>query len=134
MAFKVIAILAFATIVSAGVYHHEGAHHASGHYAAADHHEHHDDLSAPQPYDFKYGVHDSHTGDVKDQHESGDGHGNVHGAYSLVDADGFKRTVKYTADDHNGFNAEVHREPLGHAHVPAAPAPAVYVHDAHHHH
>ncbi|XP_055377290.1 larval cuticle protein A2B-like [Condylostylus longicornis] len=142
MAYKIIAVLAFATIVSAGVYHHDDGHHAAVahhgpvlHYVADHgHHEHHDDHSAPQPYDFKYGVHDSHTGDVKDQHETADGHGNVHGSYSLVDADGFKRTVKYSADPHNGFNAEVHREPLGHhAHVIAAPA-AHYAHDDHHGH
>ncbi|XP_055377287.1 cuticle protein 7-like [Condylostylus longicornis] len=162
MAFKFAAILAFATVVSAGIYHHEPVlvHHAPAHHteivhaapaailhhaapvlhlhaAHGDHHHHshHDDHSAPQPYDFKYGVHDSHTGDVKDQHESSDGHGNVHGSYSLVDADGFKRTVKYSADPHNGFNAEVHREPLGHhghhAHVIAVPAH--HAHDGHHH-
>lgn len=72
------------------------------------------DYDAPAKYDFSYGVSDPHTGDVKSQAESRDGD-NVHGSYSLIDADGFKRTVHYTADEHNGFNAVVHREPLAHA-------------------
>lgn len=66
--------------------------------------------SAPQ-YDFSYGVHDSLTGDIKSQVESRNG-GNVAGSYSVVDADGYKRTVTYTADDLNGFNAVVQREPI----------------------
>ncbi|XP_050084685.1 cuticle protein 7-like [Anopheles aquasalis] len=61
-------------------------------------------------YDFSYGVHDDHTGDIKQQHETRHGD-QVHGQYSLIDSDGHKRTVEYTADDHNGFNAVVHREP-----------------------
>ncbi|KXJ71755.1 hypothetical protein RP20_CCG019760 [Aedes albopictus] len=68
----------------------------------------HDDHNAQ--YDFSYGVHDEHTGDIKDQHETRHGD-QVHGQYSLIDSDGHKRTVEYTADDHNGFNAVVHREP-----------------------
>lgn len=67
-------------------------------------------------------------------------------SFFLFDHTGHKRTVEYTADDHNGFNAVVHREPLVHkvAHV-AAPvihkvaAPVHYAepHYAHapiHHH
>lgn len=37
----------------------------------------------------------------------------VKGEYSLVEPDGTVRVVKYTADDHNGFNAVVSR--VGHA-------------------
>ncbi|ETN61880.1 cuticle protein [Anopheles darlingi] len=44
----------------------------------------------------------------------------VQGSYSLIDADGFKRTVDYTADPHHGFNAVVHREPLAAKTVVAA--------------
>ncbi|CAD7086501.1 unnamed protein product [Hermetia illucens] len=69
---------------------------------------------APAQYDFSYGVSDPLTGDHKSQAESRHGD-NVHGSYSLIDSDGFKRTVEYTADEHNGFNAIVHREPLAHA-------------------
>ncbi|XP_054270144.1 cuticle protein 7-like [Macrosteles quadrilineatus] len=81
---------------------------------------------APEPYDphpkyaFEYGVHDPHTGDVKSQKEERDGDV-VHGSYSLVEADGSKRVVHYTADPHNGFNAVVSKEPLAHP----APAPVV---------
>ncbi|TMW44390.1 hypothetical protein DOY81_010527 [Sarcophaga bullata] len=66
----------------------------------------------PHPqYKFSYGVEDKLTGDSKSQVEERDGDV-VRGEYSLIDADGYKRTVQYTADDHNGFNAVVHREPL----------------------
>lgn len=69
---------------------------------------------APPKYDFSYSVHDTETGDIKQQQESRDGDV-VHGSYSLYDADGHHRIVEYTADDHNGFNAVVRREPTGHA-------------------
>ncbi|XP_034239198.1 cuticle protein 8-like isoform X2 [Thrips palmi] len=57
-------------------------------------------------YAYKYGVHDSHTGDVKSAAEERDGDV-VKGEYSLLQPDGTTRTVHYTADDHNGFNAVV---------------------------
>ncbi|KAH8279874.1 hypothetical protein KR054_009228 [Drosophila jambulina] len=75
--------------------------------------------SSPR-YDFSYGVHDSITGDIKSQVETRDG-GNVVGSYSVLDADGFKRTVTYTADDINGFNAVVQREPVVAARALATP-------------
>ncbi|XP_014097951.3 larval cuticle protein A2B [Bactrocera oleae] len=66
----------------------------------------------PHPqYQFSYGVDDKLTGDSKSQVEVRDGDV-VHGEYSLIDADGYKRTVQYTSDDVNGFNAVVSREPL----------------------
>lgn len=53
------------------------------------------------------------------------------GSYSLVEPDGSIRTVIYTADPVNGFQAIVEKTPLVHkAVVPAAPvfpAPAVPV-------
>ncbi|XP_022912696.2 cuticle protein 21-like [Onthophagus taurus] len=64
---------------------------------------------APAAYDFAYAVNDPHTGDSKTQQESRQGDV-VHGSYSLVEADGTKRIVEYTADAHNGFNAVVHKE------------------------
>ncbi|CAG4941793.1 unnamed protein product [Parnassius apollo] len=70
-------------------------------------------------YDFSYSVADPHTGDHKSQHESRDG-GAVHGSYSLVEPDGSVRKVDYTADDHHGFNAVVHKT-AGHH-----PAPVVH--------
>lgn len=66
----------------------------------------------PNPqYKFSYDVQDSLTGDSKSQYEHRDGDV-VKGSYSLIDADGSKRTVDYTADPVHGFNAVVHREPL----------------------
>ncbi|XP_026471431.1 cuticle protein 8-like [Ctenocephalides felis] len=72
-------------------------------------------FQAHPKYSFKYGVNDYHTGDVKSQHETRDGDV-VKGQYSLVEADGSVRTVDYTADKHNGFNAIVHRTPAHHDH------------------
>ncbi|KAL9706141.1 hypothetical protein quinque_009659 [Culex quinquefasciatus] len=66
---------------------------------------------APAEYQFQYSVHDDHTGDIKSQQEERHGD-NVVGQYTLIDADGYRRVVDYTADEHNGFNAVVRREPL----------------------
>lgn len=52
---------------------------------------------------------------MKNQWEERDGDV-VKGQYSLVEPDGSVRTVTYTADDHNGFNAVVHK--TGHAFHP----------------
>ncbi|XP_046961960.1 cuticle protein-like [Vanessa cardui] len=60
---------------------------------------------------FSYDVADPNTGDYKSQVETRVG-GLVKGQYSLVDPDGTKRTVDYTADDVNGFNAVVRKDPL----------------------
>ncbi|XP_045472174.1 cuticle protein 19-like isoform X2 [Harmonia axyridis] len=76
------------------------------------------DYVAYPKYEFKYGVADGHTGDQKTQSEERDGD-IVKGSYSLVEPDGTIRTVSYTADDHNGFNAVVTR--AGHAAHPATP-------------
>ncbi|XP_065157782.1 larval cuticle protein A3A-like [Atheta coriaria] len=66
----------------------------------------------PHPqYSFAYGVEDPLTGDSKNQEEHRDGDV-VQGSYSLTDSDGFRRTVQYSADPINGFNAVVHRQPL----------------------
>lgn len=81
----------------------------------------------PHPqYNYGYDVQDGLTGDSKNQHEVRDGDV-VQGSYSLNDADGFRRTVEYTADPVNGFNAVVHREPLVQKAVVAkAVAPVAY--------
>ncbi|XP_077272990.1 cuticular protein 3 [Temnothorax americanus] len=66
----------------------------------------------PHPqYTYAYDVQDTLTGDAKSQHESRDGDV-VSGSYSLIEADGTRRIVEYTADPVNGFNAVVRREPL----------------------
>ncbi|KAJ8732873.1 hypothetical protein PYW07_015472 [Mythimna separata] len=82
-------------------------------------------------YEYSYSVADGHTGDNKSQQESRDGDV-VKGSYSFQEADGSVRTVEYTADDHNGFNAVVHNSAPTAApvHVKAAPllvkaAPAI---------
>ncbi|XP_049866487.1 cuticle protein 8-like [Pectinophora gossypiella] len=74
-------------------------------------------------YAFNYGVKDPHTGDIKSQQEERDGDV-VKGSYSLVEPDGSTRTVSYAADDHNGFNAVVHK--TGHAVHPVAVAPVAH--------
>ncbi|XP_044750359.1 cuticle protein 8-like [Coccinella septempunctata] len=66
---------------------------------------------APANYQYKYGVEDHHTGDIKSHEESREGD-LVKGSYSLHEADGTIRTVRYTADK-NGFNADVQKS--GHA-------------------
>lgn len=66
--------------------------------------------STPTRYEFGYAVNDPHTGDSKTQKEVRDGD-SVKGSYSVVDADGTKRTVDYTADAKHGFNAVVRTEP-----------------------
>ncbi|CAB3371710.1 Hypothetical predicted protein [Cloeon dipterum] len=93
-------------------------------------------------YSFNYGVNDPHTGDQKSQSETRDGDV-VKGHYSLVEPDGSVRTVHYTADSLNGFNAHVtksgpgvhpppeHKNPVvipapAPAIVPAAPAVAIH--------
>lgn len=77
------------------------------------------EYDANPSYSYAYDVHDQLTGDSKSQHESR--HGDVvHGSYSLVDPDGTRRTVDYTADPHNGFNAVVTKEPLVKTYAPAA--------------
>ncbi|XP_062121039.1 cuticle protein 8 [Drosophila sulfurigaster albostrigata] len=68
-------------------------------------------LSSPPQYEFHYAVHDTHTGDVKDQFEHRRG-GYVTGRYSLVEPDGHRRIVDYSADPLLGFNAQVRREPI----------------------
>lgn len=79
----------------------------------------------PHPqYQFEYSVHDAHTGDVKSQQESRDGDV-VHGSYSLLEPDGSKRIVEYTADPHNGFNAVVHKDVGAHPATPVAIAAPV---------
>ena len=108
------------------------AHHDS-HELQHDSHEHYADVHPH--YNFAYDVNDWHTGDVKSQHEERDGDV-VKGSYSLVEPDGHVRTVKYTADKHNGFQATVHREaPLAHHHsaeIHHAPATLTSYHDDSH--
>nr|CAD7448234.1 unnamed protein product [Timema bartmani] len=66
----------------------------------------------PNPsYSYAYDIQDALTGDSKGQQESRQGDV-VQGSYSLTEPDGTRRTVEYTADPINGFNAVVHKTPL----------------------
>jgi hypothetical protein len=78
----------------------------------------------PNPqYTFSYYVSDSVTGDNKAQSESRNGD-LVQGAYTLIEPDGTRRTVEYTSDPVNGFNAVVHKDPVGApVQIAAVPAP-----------
>jgi len=76
-------------------------------------HDDHKDYHHHPSYKFEYGVKDAHTGDHHSQWEHRDGD-KVHGEYTLDEADGTKRVVKYSADKHSGFQAHVER--IGHAH------------------
>lgn len=79
----------------------------------------------PHPqYSYSYDVQDALTGDSKSQHETRDGD-LVHGSYSLLESDGTRRTVDYTADSINGFNAVVRKEPAAIAVKAAVAAPVV---------
>ncbi|XP_022178308.1 cuticle protein 21-like [Myzus persicae] len=63
----------------------------------------------PDPsYTFAYQVQDQITGDSKSQEETRQGDV-VKGRYSLIEPDGTRRTVDYTADPTNGFNAYVQK-------------------------
>uniref|UniRef100_A0A182QRS0 Uncharacterized protein n=1 Tax=Anopheles farauti TaxID=69004 RepID=A0A182QRS0_9DIPT len=115
--FKSLVCLAVLGVAAAGVIHVQP--------------EYQGDYYAHPKYSYNYGVHDSLTGDVKSQVESRDGDV-VKGQYSLVEPDGSVRTVDYTADDVNGFNAVVSKSaPSVHAKtVVAHAAPAVVAHAA----
>ncbi|XP_022218978.2 larval cuticle protein A1A [Drosophila obscura] len=82
------------------------------------------EIFPPASYSFNYAVNDESTGDIKEHSETRDGYV-VRGFYSLVDPDGYKRTVTYTADDVHGFNAVVNRVPYALKTVAVAVAPSV---------
>lgn len=132
MSFQFVALFALVTYVSAGVlapattyvshaaplaYHAQPAVAVAGHPVIAKHAEEYD----PHPqYNFAYDIQDGLTGDFKNQHETRDGDV-VKGQYSLLEADGTRRVVDYTADPVHGFNAVVSREGA----VKAAPAATI---------
>ncbi|EDV48067.1 larval cuticle protein A2B [Drosophila erecta] len=123
MAFKFIALFALIAAASAGVLPVQQVYHAApavatyAHAPVAVAHAQPVLAKAAEEYDphpqykYAYDVQDSLSGDSKSQVEERDGDV-VRGEYSLIDADGYKRTVQYTADPINGFNAVVNREPL----------------------
>lgn len=63
----------------------------------------------PQPspsYQFGFDVNDDQYTNYQNRKEQRDGDV-IKGSYSVVDSDGFIRTVTYTADPKEGFKAEV---------------------------
>jgi len=122
--FRTLAILALSSAALAGHYEEEEAsHHApgfsyakfSGPVSGPEHkievhdkhgHASYDYVGHPS-YKFEYGVEDpkSHVSQKRQEHRDGD---DVHGEYTVAQPDGKIRTVKYTSDKHNGFNAEVY--------------------------
>ncbi|XP_046744623.1 larval cuticle protein A2B-like [Diprion similis] len=116
MAFKLCILLAVAAVAKAGVLPVAPAGPVLARIEDFD--------SAPQ-YSFAYDVQDSLTGDSKAQYETRNGDV-VQGSYSLIEPDGTRRVVEYTADPVNGFNAVVSREPaVAVAPVVARTAPVV---------
>ncbi|KAJ8732892.1 hypothetical protein PYW07_015491 [Mythimna separata] len=69
-------------------------------------HEKHVDYYAHPKYEYGYQVQDHHSGDRKSQHEHRDGD-KVKGYYELYEPDGSVRYIKYHADKHSGFHADV---------------------------
>jgi Insect cuticle protein len=127
---KSLTILLSLTLVAAAYAGH-GSSYVSRHddnhgayYGGDSHGDHHDYHHHPS-YKFEYGVKDAHTGDHKSQWEHRDGDV-VKGEYTLDEADGTKRVVKYSSDKKGGFHAHVER--IGHAHHPQ-----VYKHEHGHH-
>ncbi|XP_014277693.1 cuticle protein 21 [Halyomorpha halys] len=142
MAFKVVILAAFVAVASAGIIgapavYAPGAPLAARAYAAplavaraapvlahapvAVAHAAVDEYDPHPQYSYAYDIQDALTGDSKSQHESRDGDV-VQGSYSLIEPDGSRRTVEYTADPVNGFNAVVHKDAGAHA-APVAVAP-----------
>ncbi|XP_034108016.1 uncharacterized protein LOC117570463 [Drosophila albomicans] len=75
----------------------------------------HSDYVARPEYSFAYGVEDGQTRLLQNRKETRNGDA-VKGVYSVVDPDGTLRVVKYTADDANGFQAEVITNGIGRLH------------------
>ncbi|XP_057341909.1 larval cuticle protein A3A-like [Microplitis mediator] len=124
MAFKFITLLALVAAANAGFIpaHQPLAYAAAPAYATPVLAKAINSEDDPHPqYSFSYDVQDSTTGDFKNQYETRDGDV-VQGSYSLLESDGTRRTVDYTADDVNGFNAVVRKEPAHVAVKAVAPA------------
>jgi hypothetical protein len=66
------------------------------------------DYDSDPHYSFTYHVTDIETGDSKAQEETRKGD-TVKGSYSILEPDGSIRTVRYSSDPVNGFNAIVER-------------------------
>ncbi|XP_023703851.2 cuticle protein 18.6-like [Cryptotermes secundus] len=104
------------------VQHHYNPHQ---HVAATHHHPSYNakvDYVAKPDYTFAYGVEDPLTGNSQNHKETRDGDV-VKGQYTVLDPDGSTRTVTYTADPQNGFQATVHQSAPSNSVHQQAPAP-----------
>ncbi|CAO1368066.1 unnamed protein product [Diamesa serratosioi] len=72
--------------------------------------ENSEDYEPSPSYQFGFDVKDDEFTNYQNRKESREGNV-IKGSYSVVDSDGFIRTVTYTADPKEGFKAEVVREP-----------------------
>uniref|UniRef100_A0A182X8P0 Cuticular protein RR family n=1 Tax=Anopheles quadriannulatus TaxID=34691 RepID=A0A182X8P0_ANOQN len=72
--------------------------------------EEQEDYDANPSYQFGFDVKDDEFTNYQNRKEQRDGNV-IKGSYSVVDSDGFIRTVTYTADPKEGFKAEVSRQP-----------------------
>jgi outer membrane biosynthesis protein TonB len=82
----------------------------------------------PNPsYQFGFDVKDDEFTNYQNRKEQREGNV-IKGSYSVVDADGFIRTVSYTADPKEGFKAEVVREPTDIVIKMPTPTPASQQH------
>ncbi|KAB1724371.1 chitin-binding domain-containing protein, partial [Klebsiella pneumoniae] len=84
---------------------------------------------APAPYNFAWAVKDDYTYNDYKHEESSDDKGYVKGSYQTLLPDGRVQTVTYTADDYNGYVADVQysgdaKYDYKPAYKPAYPAPA----------
>nr|XP_026486290.1 cuticle protein 19.8 isoform X1 [Vanessa tameamea] len=69
-----------------------------------------EDFDHNPSYQFGFDVNDDQYTNYQNRKEQRDGDV-IKGSYSVVDSDGFIRTVTYTADPKEGFKAEVSRQP-----------------------
>ncbi|XP_018577010.1 uncharacterized protein LOC108915460 [Anoplophora glabripennis] len=72
--------------------------------------ENEEDYDPNPSYQFGFDVKDDLYTNYQNRKEQRDGN-KITGSYSVVDSDGFIRTVQYTADPKEGFKAEVTRQP-----------------------
>uniref|UniRef100_A0A1B0GJ05 Putative cyclin-dependent serine/threonine-protein kinase ddb g0272797/ddb g0274007 isoform x2 n=1 Tax=Lutzomyia longipalpis TaxID=7200 RepID=A0A1B0GJ05_LUTLO len=106
-------------------------------YASPTVRQYHQQQTQPQQqqfnssYQFGFDVKDDEYTNYQNRKEIRDG-GVIKGSYSVVDSDGFIRTVTYTADPKEGFKAEVVREPTDI--VVKTPAPPHLSDHRHHNH
>jgi len=104
----IIAVLALVAVCQAGVVAPAGLAYAAAPVAVAKAAVVAEDFDPNPQYSYGYSVQDGLTGDAKGHQESRSGDV-VQGQYSLVEPDGAVRTVTYTSDPVNGFNAVVDR-------------------------